>query len=334
MKPTVQWLRKSVQLLVLAFVLAVPFLMQYRVFLETNQIETIRTREKKSVADRIVILLDERFRGSTAADLASATENRIATLDKLRRIRGNHWSVQLFGVSLIDPLAVLESFYASGTLTKTLIIGLLIPVIATLLLGRFFCSWICPAGLLFEITDKIRTILNHRHAVHGLTFWRGNKYVLLVVGLAMSAIIGLPLLGYIYPPALVGRESHRMIDFLFASSVSGIAITGATVVLVGIVLFEVFVSRRAWCRYFCPGGALYSALGLRRVVRLQNQTDICTQCTDCIPACPMGLNPMKNNFGPECDLCLECSSVCQSRSLSLKLALTDHTVGTKQSTQS
>ncbi len=322
MRPTVQWLRHTVQLLVLAFVFAMPCLMQYRVLLETNQIETVRMREHKTLSDRIVVFLDNCLRGSIPKE--SATEQRAKTLARLSQVQGNHWSVKVVGLSLIDPLAAVESFFASGVLTRTLLMGVLIPVIATMLLGRVFCSWICPAGLLFECADKIRAALNHLQSGHSLTFWRGNKYVLLACGLVMSGLVGLPLLGAVYPPALIGRESHRIIDYLFLPTTpGGIAFTGVTVILMGIVLFEIFVSRRAWCRYFCPGGALYSALSLRRVARLQNATDICTQCTDCVSACPMGLNPMKNRIGSECDLCLECSSVCQSRSISLKLAFKD-----------
>ncbi len=324
MIPSLQWLRHAVQLLVIAFMLLTPCLMHYRVLLESNRIESVRMQEDKTLADQIVIFLDNRFRGSSVKDLEDSTMNREAALAALGKVQGNHWSARLFGVSLTDPLAAAESFYATGTFTVTLLMGMLIPVLATMLLGRVFCSWICPAGLLFEVGDQLRRLLHRFHAGHSLTFWRGNKHVLLLVGLAMSAVIGLPLLGYLYPPAIVGRESHRLVDFLMTgATVGGVALTAASVLLLGVVLFEVFVSRRAWCRYFCPGGALYSVLGVRRVVRLRNDTDVCTQCSDCVSACPMGLNPMKNKFGGECDLCLECRSACGSRSLKLTLAFGD-----------
>lgn len=321
MKPNIQWLRHTIRFIVLALLFATPCLMHYRLALEKHGIEEARAKEVKAFGDHVVLWLDARFRGESEADFESATENRATTLDTLKKIRGNTWSAEVAGISMSDPLGGVESAAASRSINRTLIVGMFIPVLLTVLFGRSFCSWICPAGLLFELTDKIRSGLNRLHSVHQLNLWRGNKYVFLTVGLSLSAMMGIPLLGHLYPPALVARESQQMMSGLLLGS--GITITIASLLLLGIVLFEIFVSRRAWCRHLCPGGALYSLLGSRRLARIHNQTDICTQCTDCIPACPMGLNPMKNRFGPECDLCLECQSACESGSLKLRPAISD-----------
>ena len=47
----------------------------------------------------------------------------------------------------LDPLTALTAFLTSGTFYKGLLLSLLI-VVPTLFLGRFFCSWICPLGIL------------------------------------------------------------------------------------------------------------------------------------------------------------------------------------------
>jgi ferredoxin-type protein NapH len=194
------------------------------------------------------------------------------------------------------------------------------------LFGRVFCSWICPAGLLFDLTDRIRSWLpGAKQRPHDVHFWRGNKYVLLVGGLMVSLVVGVPVLGYFYPPALIGREIGHAVQNFFEGLVNepagagGFVLTGAALFLGILVLVEVFVSRRMWCRYFCPGGAIYSLLGMKRVVRLRNDTAVCTSCTECVTACPMGLNPMQNRFGPECDLCLECKTACQPGAIRLQL---------------
>ncbi len=316
MKPSVQWLRRAVQLAVLAAIVLVPLLAQYRVLLARNQMDALRAQETPSLARTVMLGTDRVLRASPPN-----AETDAALVETLGRVQGNHWSAKLFGVSWTDPLAAFESLSAARKVTVTLVAGLILPVALTLVFGRVFCSWICPAGLLFDVADGIRSWLPGATQRRDVRFWRGNKYVLLAAGLAVSFVLGAPLLGFFYPPALMGREIGQMVQSFFeglaggGGRVGGFVLTGASVFLLGVVLVELSVSRRMWCRYLCPGGALYSLLGRKRAVGLKNELTLCTRCTDCVPACPMGLNPMNNQFGPECDLCLGCRVVCQSRSI-------------------
>ncbi len=83
-----------------------------------------------------------------------------------------------------------------------------------------------------------------------------------------------------------------------------------SLIVLGIVLLELTVSRRWWCRYVCPGGALYSLLGWARLVRVKRAASMCTDCGVCVVVCPMGLAPMQDVMGPECDSCGLCISNC------------------------
>ncbi|RMD99177.1 MAG: 4Fe-4S binding protein, partial [Deltaproteobacteria bacterium] len=80
---------------------------------------------------------------------------------------------------MTDLLAGAESFVASWNFTVAFWTGLLLPLLLTLLLGRVFCGWICPAGFLFDMTAKVRTFVKFLE-IHppSLRIWRGNKYVL------------------------------------------------------------------------------------------------------------------------------------------------------------
>jgi ferredoxin-type protein NapH len=325
MRPGVQWLRHGVQFAVLLAIIAVPLLAQYRVLLARNQIESVRADDTESAARTVMLTVDGLLRDSTSVEAEeSSTRKQAALVETLGRVQGNHWSAKVFGLSWTDPLAAFESMSAGRKVTLAVLIALVLPVALTVLLGRVFCSWICPAGLLFDVADKVRSWLPGSRQRRDIQFWRGNKYVLLVAGLAVSFVVGVPLLGYFYPPALMGREIGHTIKGFFEGLGSnshfagGFILTGASVLLLALVFIEVFVSRRMWCRYFCPGGALYSLLGRKRVVRLQNESSVCTGCTECVPACPMGLNPMKNQFGQECDLCLECRTACQPAAIRFK----------------
>ena len=81
---------------------------------------------------------------------------------------------------MTDPLAAAESVAASKRFPKTLFIDIMIPVIVALLLGRIFCSWICPMNLLLEWADKLRKVLRFLElSPRDIRFARVTKYVLL-----------------------------------------------------------------------------------------------------------------------------------------------------------
>lgn len=70
--------------------------------------------------------------------------------------RGSTWSMSLAGVKFSNPLAFVEASLASGTLVTPVLVSALVPLALTLVLGRFFCGWLCPAGFLFEEVKKLR----------------------------------------------------------------------------------------------------------------------------------------------------------------------------------
>ncbi len=228
-------------------------------------------------------------------------------------IRGNTWSLQIGPLSLLDPLGGVESVAASRSVGWIVLSAIALPVLVTVIAGRVFCSWVCPVGFVLELADRLRA----RSAAwsgrrrRNLGFWRGSKYILLLSGLALSAIAATPILSLFYPPAVFVRELHQWI--LRASDIShilGSGITWATPFLLAILGVEMLISRRWWCRYLCPGGALYSLFGAGRLLRVSSPDQHCDRCGECVTACGMGLNPMAGLTGSECDNCLACMSAC------------------------
>ena len=84
-----------------------------------------------------------------------------------------NWLIQL------DPLVGLATLLSTRTLYADLLWGLL-TLVLTILLGRFFCGWICPFGALHQFVgflgrrkrpnaEKIR--LNQYHRFQGIKYW-------------------------------------------------------------------------------------------------------------------------------------------------------------------
>ena len=215
---------------------------------------------------------------------------------------------------LTDPLAAAEATAAGKRFYWPLVLSIFFPVLFTLLLGKVFCSWICPANLLFEITGKLRKLLRFAELPPPeVKFSRANKYVLLGMGLVVAGIVGLPIFTLIYPPAAISRLLHGW--------VFGASLTGVLVVLGAIGVFELVISPRWWCRTMCPGGAMYGLIGWPRLLRIKLHADRCTKCRECEPVCEPGLNPVIESSGIECDNCGDCIRKCPEQALYYSIGL-------------
>jgi ferredoxin-type protein NapH len=315
--------------------LLVPAIARYANYVAADEIDKQMEAWEGSFQGQSMTSLDSVFRSlpngeMTREGLDVPERDAQGVIHYSKAFRGGPWSAELFGFSMTDPLGALESIFARKHIAKVLLISLIIPVVLTVLFGRVFCSWICPMGFILEITDKCRKLLKFLEIrTYNVRFTRGTKFAMLAVGLTSAAILSVPIMGYIYPPAIISRELHDLVFTLFDRAEAGLlgisfgGLTWMSFILLGIILFEILVSRRWWCRYVCPGGGVYILLGMKRPVRVKLSESKCTRCVDCVVACPMGLNPMTNEMGAECDNCGACISSCHDDALSYAFAIDD-----------
>jgi len=87
----------------------------------------------------------------------------------------------------------------------------------------------------------------------------------------------------------------------------------------GILLFflvlMVLVSR-AFCRTFCPLGAIYGIINPFALWRVVVRKDACTACKDCNQSCPVDLDVAREAGGAECLACGDCIRTCTSGAIS------------------
>ncbi len=236
-------------------------------------------------------------------------------LEVVQRTQGTFWSARVAGYSISDPLAGLEAIAGSRAFYVPLLWSLLLPVALSVVLGRFFCGWICPMNTLLEIVDRGRKLLRFLELrSRDIHFSKHTKYFVLAFSLGFVALSGVPFLAMIYPPAVISREVHL---YIF-----GVGIGLGTYVILAICFFELFVSRRWWCRYICPGGAVYSLLGRGRLLRIQRDDEKCVQCGECVRVCQFDLRPMLVDLtGMECTNCASCIRACDSDALTYQIVV-------------
>ncbi|MEZ4441681.1 MAG: 4Fe-4S binding protein [Polyangiaceae bacterium] len=275
-----QAVRRTLQLLVLLLLIVIPITSLYANL--RNQ------RDEVGIAARADTALVHRMFGGQP--------ERAESLDQ---VRGSVWTLKLGDHVISDPLAALDFSVATHRPWDAFLLTALLPILASMLLGRVFCGWLCPADLLFELGSTLRRWVGLETDV---AFPRGLKYVVLGLGTVLGAAMGMQVFAEIYPPRVMSSELYLAITF-------GAVGAGAWLLL-AILAFEVFVSRRFWCRYVCPGGALYSLLGRYRLLRLKVVRSKCTDCNKCQPVCEFGLDPCAGSFGDECNNCGLCARAC------------------------
>jgi ferredoxin-type protein NapH len=276
------------------------------------------------------ITLYQSYEASHAYDFLAPSEQKISDamealtspfvsdpIRDLNTLKGSTWSGVLFGIKLSDPLAWVSQLAASGVFYWAFFITAVFPILVTMLFGRVFCGWICPANFIYELNDHLAGWLKKvGFPIGEKRFDLRLKYLVLIIGLLLSAVTGVALLSVVYPPAILGRE------FYYIIALNGMGV-GIVFFLVTLGL-DLLLSRRFFCRYLCPGGALYSLLGRYRLVRIQRQVEVCNDCTLCNQVCQFGLDPMNDGLGQECNNCSACMAVCPTDALGVSLEFQDN----------
>lgn len=298
--------------MVFSLLILLPFLHLYQTYLAINAYSLLSNNEK---------LIFNAMDSLTSP----FTDTPQAALDNFK---GTTWSGTLFGIQLSDPLAILTGLSASFSVDTSFLLSALIPILLTLVLGRFFCGWICPATFIYELNDNLgtwlhaglRTLLGSRFDKTYLPIGRHRfnprlKYFVLTISIIITIAAGTALISNIYPPAIIGREIYYLV-------VMGSFGIGSTFLL-ATLLFDLLIARRGFCRYLCPGGALYSLLSRFRVLRIQRDVTHCNDCAKCNTACQFDLDPMQDSFGQDCNNCSACVAICPTDALSFTTHIRD-----------
>lgn len=301
-----QLIRRTVQVFVLLLILLIPIFSYYGILLAgKGQRELIEVARDEAGQVQALVY-------ATIDKVISPPPNPAETIRAIDPFKGGIWSINLFGFNITDPLAAIGATLGGKVIYIPLLVSIIIPVIFVLIFGRAFCGWLCPMNTIFELNDRLRGwVIRLGLPSLDIHLDRSLKYLILGASLIL-ALWGVILLPYILPYALVTREVYLYIFYRTLGF-------GSALILI-LLLFELLISRRGWCRYLCPGGAFFSLSGAVRLVGVKVDIGRCSEgCDLCTLACDKGLEPHKGGIGMECDNCGLCISACPSKAIGYRI---------------
>ena len=190
----------------------------------------------------------------------------------------------------------------------------------TIFLGRFFCGWLCPLGLILDIETLARRALKIRHRILpdklNIALHKG-RYLIALVFLLTPALLWLldpqdimvsplmaqllaghfrpysvlldPMIPFIVPWSNTATLNLVGVNFSYPYALNIITFTGAEIGIIFALAFVAstlaggFLVRRVWCR-FCPTGCSIASVnqfkGLGGVPLLHINKDE-EKCTKC-----------------------------------------------------
>jgi len=102
------------------------------------------------------------------------------------------WQIQAYIFPFWNPMRGYAVVYSTSGLEKLgIVFGLMIA--ASLVLGRFFCGWLCPFGLYMDLLTRIRKLTGKRHlnlSEKSNIMLRQARYVIIALFIILSVIFG------------------------------------------------------------------------------------------------------------------------------------------------
>ena len=186
-------------------------------------------------------------------------------------------------------------------------------LLATVLLRRAFCSYMCPIGTLSEWIHSVGRRLHLPRFIVPAPVDR-------ILGLLKYAILAVILVATWHAGELVFRgfdPCYALISRHGADITIWAYVVAGTIVLLSLVLMLPF------CRWLCPFAAVLNPFSRFAFARIRRQAVHCSGCGVCAKSCPMAipLNEMSEVTAARCTSCLSCVDACpRNRNTSVALS--------------
>ncbi|MGU5686750.1 4Fe-4S binding protein [Aeromonas allosaccharophila] len=232
------------------------------------------------------------------------------------------------GLRALLSLGITDYHHPAATIT-VLVISL-----SGLILGRAFCSWFCPLGVVGEWLHHFRNFLlpGEWAPPKWLDLLLKSQKFLVLSFLMFIVILAVPNVAL---PGYLMSQYHQAADmkmgafFFNLNFISGIFV----VWVLSITMFF----KQGFCRYLCPYGGWLSLLGLLTPLRIRRSSSSCLRskgydCDKCSRACPsrIQVHELISVRNIECTNCLTCISACPKQASAIHFGTVNQKVSAKK----
>ena len=210
-----------------------------------------------------------------------------------------------FTKSIIFPGSIISGF---ANISSMVVLWL----VATIVLGRGFCSWGCFYGGWDDGFSRIRK----RPVIKKISeLWKWMPFAVLLMVVLTAALSMMPTYcSWICP-------FKAVTEFEQVTSVESATKAGIFLSLFGglVVVLPVMTRKRTQCSFLCPLGAINSLSNKITPFTVKIDKSSCNECFKCVEVCPLyALTPEDIKAGKVslfCSKCGKCVDACSKRAI-------------------
>lgn len=188
-------------------------------------------------------------------------------------------------------------------------------VAATLLLGRVYCSSVCPLGTLQDGVTALRRRLMPRHTFRYRRSWLGCEpaivfFVCIAAGFGIVYAVLEPWQMFRNITSLVNPSDIYIEAFHLSVSATAGVIAGVLSLLLIVVCSLLF--GREFCNSICPVGTSMRLIGRYTIMNLAIDPDACVSCMKCEEICKASCIKVSERYidNSRCVRCFDCLDKC------------------------
>lgn len=249
----------------------------------------------------------------------------------LRKIRISIAAVMLIGITLLFVgigqqwwgwMAKIQFLPSMLSLNLAIIAG---TVLLTLLLGRIYCSVICPLGIFQDLVNAISS--KRKGKARRFRFRKENKWVRypVLVLFIVCHFASIQLVAALFAPySAYGRIVRSIVGIAEGGPVYAplLIVAMATLVIVSVCAW---IWGRAYCNTVCPVGTVLSLVSRFSIFKIGIDENKCVKCGVCAKKCKAScIDPVSKKIDySRCIDCFDCIGNCTAGAISFKAGKTD-----------